>query len=547
MSGAPNRLGRDIFGWNTIPAGAEQARAFLQRRLSFFAFMVFLLSGAFFPAMIGMEALGDRSMTEWTVSAMDPFHAAGSTLALLVWLIVRTGKPSLHVLLAADAGFAIGVCACWTGLGFSASEYVHVEFFVLMASSLTLTFRCATVPSSGKRTLMISTAALILVVVASVAFHLRPDVPHPLGDRLTYTAMTAMWCGLTLVVASVCSHVIFGLQRRAHEAQQLGQYKLEGKIGEGGMGIVYHASHALMRRPTAIKLVPLEKAGEKTLARFEREVQLTSRLTHPHTITIYDYGRTPEGVFYYAMELLDGATLGEVVDASGALPAGRAIRVLYQVAGALSEAHGVGLIHRDIKPANIMLAEQGGIPDEAKILDFGLVKEIEDASDAALSTDNAVSGTPQYLSPETITSPDLVDARSDIYSLGAVGYFLLTGEHVFTGATLVEVCAAHLHERPVSPSERLGKPVPPDLERLVLQCLAKDPKDRPPSAAELRERLACLEAFGSWTDKDARAWWKDYRENVSCCIQDRAITNSGATIEIDLFGRATSEPPPQRV
>jgi hypothetical protein len=344
---------------------------------------------------------------------------------------------------------------------------------------------------------------------------------------------------LAALLAAALARIVHQLGLKLREARKLGQYTLEQKLGEGGMGVVYTAHHALMRRPTAIKLVPLEKAGQDSLARFEREVQLTSKLTHPHTITIYDYGRTPEGVFYYAMELLDGATLGEVVEASGALPAGRVIRVLHQIAGALSEAHGVGLIHRDIKPANIMLADQGGIPDEAKILDFGLVKELEDSSTASLTKADSVTGTPQYLAPEAVTAPDSVDARSDIYSLGAVGYFLLTGEHVFTGATIVEVCAAHLHEPPVPPSERLGRAVPADLEQLVLDCLAKDPQDRPQSAASLRKTLGGLEAYGSWSEEDARAWWNNYRENVSCCIHDRAIPRTDATIEIDLLGRAT--------
>lgn len=416
---------------------------------------------------------------------------------------------------------------------------------LMMGLMLTVVLRAAIVPSRVGRTagltVLVGVIGGVIATVGAVPFEGGDPIRNHTPD--SFVAMTAtnflIWWTLTTVICVAISRVIYGLRREVYRALQLGQYTLGKKLGEGGMGAVYSAHHALMRRPTAIKLVPLEKAGEASLARFEREVRLTSKLTHPHTITIYDYGRTPEGVFYYAMELLDGATLGEVVEASGALPAGRVIRVLHQVAGALREAHGVGLVHRDIKPANIMLADQGGIPDEAKILDFGLVKELEDSSTARLTKADAVTGTPQYLAPETITAPDSVDARSDIYSLGAVGYFLLTGEHVFTGATVVEVCAAHLHEPPVPPSERLGEAVPADLERLVLHCLAKDPQDRPQSAARLWKMLGGLEAYGSWSEEDARAWWKNYRENVSCGIHDRPIPRTDETIEIDLLGRGS--------
>lgn len=372
-----------------------------------------------------------------------------------------------------------------------------------------------------------------------------PIALFTLGSALEYEAPHAgalldSFPFIAALLAAALARIVHQLGVNLRNARRLGQYTLEQKLGEGGMGVVYTAHHALMRRPTAIKLLPLEKAGENSVARFEREVQLTSKLTHPNTVTIYDYGRTPEGIFYYAMELLDGATLGEVVEASGALPAGRVIRILHQVAGALTEAHGLGLIHRDIKPANIMLADQGGIPDEAKILDFGLVKELEDSNSAALTKADSVAGTPRYLAPETITTPDSVDGRSDIYSLGAVGYFLLTGEHVFTGATVVEVCAAHLHEPPVPPGERLGKAVPADLERLVLDCLAKDPQDRPQSATSLRKMLGDLEAYGSWSEEEARAWWKSHREGVS--RSGSVIPRTDATIEVDLLGRGAGSP-----
>jgi serine/threonine-protein kinase len=317
------------------------------------------------------------------------------------------------------------------------------------------------------------------------------------------------------VGTTVVSHIVFGLRAEVRRARRLGQYLLESKLGEGGMGVVYRAHHGMMRRPTAVKLLKTDQTSETSLKRFEREVQLTARLTHPHTITIFDYGRTPEGLFYYAMELLDGASLERVVGVGGALPAARVVHVLYHVAGALTEAHEVGLIHRDIKPANIILCRQGGVYDFPKVVDFGLVKDLEEVGGVGLTRADTLAGTPLYLSPEAVTAPDRVDARSDLYSLGAVGYFALTGTNVFSGKTLVEVCSHHLHTPPEPPSARLGRDVPDDLERLLLQCLQKDPAKRPPGAHELMCQLEACADFGGWTGDEAREWWSQHGPQVA--------------------------------
>jgi serine/threonine-protein kinase len=269
------------------------------------------------------------------------------------------------------------------------------------------------------------------------------------------------------------------------------------------MGVVWRARHAMLRRPTAVKLLRPERVGEASLRRFEREVQHMSQLTHPNTVAVYDYGRSPDGVFYYAMEYLDGLTLEEVVAGDGPQPPSRVVHVLKQVLGALAEAHGIGLVHRDVKPGNVILCERGGVPDVAKVLDFGLVKELE--SETGMSHDGALVGTPLYLAPEAIRSP-AADARADLYSVGAVVYFLLTGRPVFEGRTVIEICGQHLHADPVLPSARLGRRLPEALEAWVMACLEKDPARRPASAAEAAERLdrASPEA---WTAYDARAWW----------------------------------------
>ena len=414
---------------------------------------------------------------------------------------------------------------------------------VLTALMLGLAFgyvlRAALVPSTVWRTTWITLLAAVPLLVLYV-FHWLPvvvnsslrEVIGPVQITSLVVDVAIWWTLVTIVCASI-TRIIHNLRREIRQAMRLGQYTLDEKLGEGGMGMVYRASHAMMRRPTAIKLIQLEKAGEASLARFEREVQQTARLTHPNTITIYDYGRTPEGVFYYAMELLDGATLEAVVQRDGSQPPTRVIRVLEMVAGALAEAHGLGIIHRDIKPANIFLCRQGGEFDIAKVLDFGLVKVVEGPQDANLTHDGVVSGTPQYLAPEAMTNPDTVDARSDLYALGAVAYFLLTGEQVFTG-NIVEILGHHLHTDPIPPSKRLGNELPAELEALVLQCLAKKPEDRPQSAREVRERLASIRDLPRWRQRDARAWWQEHGESLERESLDSEQTEVTKTLAVDL-------------
>jgi len=226
-------------------------------------------------------------------------------------------------------------------------------------------------------------------------------------------------------------------------------------------------------------------------------------------VSIFDYGRTPDGVFYYAMEYLEGLDLETLVRADGAQPAARTLHVLTQVAGALAEAHERGLIHRDVKPANIILCERGGMPDVAKVVDFGLVKQIEGAAaDPGLTRVDAIAGTPLYIAPEALTAPEKVDGRSDLYGLGAVGYFLLTGQTVFSGRSVVEIASHHLHTVPVPPSERLGSRVPPKLEAAILSCLAKHQEQRPRNARELLRQLGACEDAGLWREDEGRLWWE---------------------------------------
>ena len=318
------------------------------------------------------------------------------------------------------------------------------------------------------------------------------------------TLLTLAAVGLfvfTVVVARLQKEA----QHAAVEAKQLGQYKLERKIGQGGMGVVYKGKHAMLRRPTAVKMLDVEKVNDTSVARFEQEVQITCQLNNPHTVAIYDYGRTPEGVFYYAMEFLNGIDLQQLVEEYGRQSEARTVQILQQMCESLYEAHSLGLVHRDIKPANVMLNRRGGVPDFIKVLDFGLVKALDDEK-AGQRSGGALTGTPLYMSPEAIQTPGMVDARSDIYAVGAVGYFLLAGRPPFDSRSLVELVDMHVNTPPPTFSE-IGVGVSEDLEAVLLSCLAKMPGARPQTALDLSQRLGRCKIRGEWTYDNADNWW----------------------------------------
>jgi tRNA A-37 threonylcarbamoyl transferase component Bud32 len=295
------------------------------------------------------------------------------------------------------------------------------------------------------------------------------------------------------------------LRKSAVAARRLGQYVLVQEIGEGANGMVYRARHTLLRRPVAIKVLSPDLTNEAAAQRFEQEAQMTSQLTHPNTVAIYDYGRTPEGLFYYAMEYLSGINLDLLVRQFGPQPEGRVIHILRQVCGSLAEAHRVGLIHRDVKPANILLTRRGGVGDTVKVLDFGLV--IAQKARPSVGAQPTVVGTPHFMPPEAIESPEALDARSDLYSVGAVGYWLLTGKTLFDTDKVEDLLQQQVKQAPVAPSKRLGRPISPDLEELIMRCLCKAPAQRPESASALEQALdRCQSAF-AWTAQDAADWW----------------------------------------
>jgi hypothetical protein len=511
---------------------SEEARAFLQTRVALFwkvMFCITLISS-------GMGAVGAIS-----APGADILLILGLTAQTgAFWWLCRRGQRSLRFSRAMEAGGLLlnltggALLGRYTVAGFvrdhalvtpdaSLMADAYVSMLMLGGSALMVAIRAALVPSQPRRTILVTAVLglpLVLVPTLLVPAAHRGLAWRPLdSDAYPWLpAIAAMMWGFVIITCTVISWVIYGLRVLVRDARRLGQYVLERKIGEGGMGEVYRAHHGMMRRPSALKLMRSDRAGEINLRRFEREVQLTARLTHPNT---------HDGVFYYAMELLDGANLQRIVAVGGAQAPGRVVRILAMACGALTEAHAIGLIHRDIKPANIMLCTQGGERDVVKLLDFGLVKEVEGERDVKLTGATTLTGTPQYMAPESILAPDSVDVRTDIYALGAVAYYLLAGAAVFDGKSIVEVCSQHLHQAPAPLSTR-GITIPADLEAVVLACLEKKPERRPRSAAELRRRLeAC--AVEPWDSDRARTWWLEHQNALDGdAVQGKSETRTMA-------------------
>lgn len=330
-------------------------------------------------------------------------------------------------------------------------------------------------------------------------------------DRQRYVVVAVGLLGIGLAV--LLSMWISGryekrMEEVFDEAQRLGEYRLKEKFAVGGMGEIYRAEHAMLERPTAVKLLKSDLHDEQSIQRFKREVKMTCRLTHPNTVTIFDYGETESGLFYYAMEFLEGVTLDQFLAYTGALSEGRVVYLMRQVCGALIEAHGIGLIHRDIKPSNIMVGSYGGLGDRVTVLDFGLVKDIETPDNAQLTNQDYLQGSPGFMAPEVIQGEAAESATVDIFAVGAVMYTLLCDQNPFDGETPLEIIMNQVQQNPIPPSEVLERDVDPDLEELIMSCLAKTPEQRPSSMEEIRQVLLELSVRQDWSFQDAQQWWE---------------------------------------
>jgi serine/threonine-protein kinase len=327
---------------------------------------------------------------------------------------------------------------------------------------------------------------------------------------------------LVVLIADVGARIVYHLGTEIARARELGSYELVERLDRGGMGEVWRARHRLLARPAAIKLMRHEVLGGSSLerqadlhARFEREAQATASLRSPHTIELYDFGVADDGAFYYVMELLDGFNLGALVERFGPVPPERALFLLRQVCESLGEAHDAGLVHRDIKPANVYVCRYGREVDFVKVLDFGLVKRVDRARDPAVTGTHAAGGTPAFMSPEQVLGDDSIDGRADIYAVGCLAYWLVTGALVFEGKTAMETMMQHAHDVPVPPSQRTEMPVPDALDAVILACLSKNPAERPQNADVLATRLAAVSTPAAWTPERAQAWWATHHPAVS--------------------------------
>jgi hypothetical protein len=452
------------------------------------------------------------------LSAVLPLYAAG--LAVYLWL--RPTAPLARLRLLAVIFFGLGAVAIgyrqFSSLAFPVSrgldgpEYASLRLsganaICILTWFITIVNYGVLVPDEWRRVL----AAVAGMALMSLAAILAAGIVNPVvrAHWLFLLTWSAVLLSTGVATATYASFQITALRREASEARRLGQYQLKERLGGGGMGEVYLAEHLLLKRPCAVKLIHPQSAGDaEVLRRFEREVRATAQLTHANTVAIYDYGHAEDGTFYYVMEYLPGLDLDDLVTRYGPLPPARAVHFLRQLCGALQEAHAAGLVHRDIKPSNVLVCRHGGLHDVAKLLDFGLVRAAGARGDdpARLTAKGAVLGTPAYMAPEQARRAEAADARSDLYSLGALGYFLLAGRPPFQGGTALEVMLAHVHEA-VPPLAN----APTDLEAVLRRCLAKAPADRFPDAGGLDEALAGCAGADEWTEARARAWWQEHR------------------------------------
>jgi serine/threonine-protein kinase len=490
---------------------------FVQERLAFLGKTVFLLSFTFFVVINGVFIVGGGlGILPMLVTQANIWHFLASSTMAALWAIARARPWSLRTLGALDC---LSVLLPGVGLALMAAQPDEKQLMAgLFALTVTMMARAVLIPSTANRTLYLSSIASAPLLAVSFIFHQPAALPGlaPGFLKALISVNAFLWLMIGVGLSTVTSRTIYGLRQQVKEASDIGQYTLEAKIGSGGMGEVWRARHRMLIRPAAVKLVTAQALGsmpgrdsQLRLRRFEREARATAGLKSPHTVQLYDFGVTDDGTLYYVMELLDGMDLETMVDRFGPVPAERAIHLLQQVCDSLEDAHQNGLVHRDIKPANVVVSRIGPEWDFVKVLDFGLVKLEGRQSDESLrlTAEGSVSGTPAFIAPEVVLGAEPTDHRVDIYSLGCVAYWLVTGKFVFEGPTAVKVMFDHIHTPPPPPSSRSELPIPPELDALILACLEKDPQKRPSSASALQSRLQALSIATPWTNERAESWW----------------------------------------
>ena len=462
------------------------------------------MDGVILPATIGFQPTRGALLLD----------AIGAAVTLGVFLFVRFVHLHTHTKCLAGTWVMLLNAALITALELSTVGMIThavgrpswIAILILAAAMI--------MPSTPRRTLIASLVAAAMGPIGMGIAWLSGWMVPTLGTMLVLYIPDFVWA----VIATLPSAMFQRMGRQLKQARALGSYELIEQLGAGGMGSVWRARHRFLARDAAVKLVKVEALGDtdsaaqSQLRRFEREAQATALLRSQHSIRLFDFGTADDGSFYYVMELLEGRDLEHVVKDFGPLPPERVTFLLKQICHSLAEAHARGMVHRDIKPANIFLCRMGLEFDFIKVLDFGLVQtrkvDVSTAVTETLATAQQLIGTPAYMAPEVILGKDDVDRRADVYAIGCVAFYLLTGTRVFEDGNQMQALIDHVHTEPVSPSTRLGRPLPKELDRLVLDCLRKKPDDRPQDAAELLDRVVAANVTGAWSNGHARVWWE---------------------------------------
>jgi tRNA A-37 threonylcarbamoyl transferase component Bud32 len=475
-----------------------------------------LYSSAYFAAYFGPHVIAWMTVPGYEfIRIQNIFATLSVLLGLVVFALSRwshfTPQRLLDIGLVFEVAGALGISVAqfWNG-------FVPIEIFQNRFAGIP--WECAWViifpliaPNTPRKVLAAalasaSTGPLVVAITAALGTDVGRS-PLMIATQFLFTTY------LCAVIAYVIARIVYGYGVRLRHAREFGSYELVTRLGEGGMGEVWVARHRMLARPAAVKLVRPELLGhdprsrETAIRRFEREAQATAALRSTHTIDVYDFGVAEDGSFFYVMEFLEGLTLDTMVKRFGPVPAGRTVYLLRQVCHSLGEAHARGMVHRDIKPANIFSSRLGPDCDFVKVLDFGLVKQTTHLDEStALTGYGLAAGTPAFMAPEVAMAQTDVDARADIYAVGCVAYWLLTGDVVFKRDTSLATVLAHVRDTPDPPSQRTELAIPPALEQLILECLAKDPAARPQTTDELARRLDAV-GVAPWTAEDARKWW----------------------------------------
>jgi serine/threonine-protein kinase len=470
------------------------------------------------------------------------------SIAVALLVVAVTLSPRIPARTVLNVGLAFEVLGSF---GIAASEYLQIAAplqyqdvgdmyggFGMSWVAVWMLLFTVVVPSAPRKAVLAALGSASAVPI-TLGLAMKYDlVPLELNAYFFFFSLVFPYM-IVVVMAYVGARVMYRLGTDVSQAREMGSYHLTELLGRGGMGEVWRAKHRMLARPAAIKLIRPEALGEDgqrqeiALTRFEREAQATASMRSPHTMDLYDFGISDDGTFYYVMELLDGFDLESLVSQFGPVPAERAIHLLRQVCHSLGEAHASGLIHRDIKGANVFACRYGLEADFIKVLDFGLVKSQQEPSgtDLKLTAENVAGGTPAFMAPEQVLGNRPVDGRTDMYAVGCVAYWLLTGKLVFEGETAMKVMVDHAQTPPVPPSQRTELEIPASLESVILSCLEKDRERRPQNAEELSERLAaCAVELPSWTPERARRWWDTHRPGVAAQFM-RVIRREGRNHE----------------